>query len=81
MSYVPVQQPTSKRSRELAKEIVRAVEEYREREPRTSDQEVQRAMMLARSRLGGSSNVIFLVLVGLAMLAGLLAFLLTSWGD
>lgn len=65
---------TSKRSRLLAAEIVRLVEEFREKEPRTRDEDVQRALMLAKSRLVGTGSTLVLAIVGLVVLIGALIF-------
>jgi len=84
MSFVPVTPgaSTSKRSRELAGEIVRTVEEYREQEPRMRDAEVERALMLAKSRLGGSGNTLGLIILGMVLLIGALGFLIsTNFGN
>lgn len=68
MSFVPfTPPPTTRRSRELAKEIVKTVEAYREREPRMRDTEVARALQLARSRLTGMDRTILMVVVGLVV--------------
>ncbi len=82
MSFVPVSpQPTTPRARELAREIVRTVEDFRVREPRMRDHEVERAMMLARSRLGGRNPTLVLVAAGLVLLiAGLFAYLKMTGG-
>jgi hypothetical protein len=80
MSFVPMTPgaSTSKRSRELAGEIVRTVEEYREKEPRMRDSEVERALMLAKSRLGGTGKTLGLIILGMVLLIGALGFLLTT---
>ena len=84
MSFVPAApgSSTSKRSRELAGEIVRTVEAYREKEPRMRDSEVERALMLAKSRLGGAGNTLGLIILGMVVLIGALGFLIsTNFGD
>ena len=81
MSFVPfTPQPTTRRSRELAKEIVRAVEEYRAREPRLRDAEVSRALQLARGRLAGSERTLLLVTLGLLVLIGAVGLFLARSG-
>lgn len=69
MSYVPfTPAPTTRRSRELAKEIVRTVDAYREREPRMRDAEIRRALQLASGRLGGGDRTILMAAVALGVL-------------
>lgn len=75
--FVPTP-PTSDRARRLSAELVKTVEEFRRREPQTSDFDVQQAVVLASrtvDRTRSARMAAILAGVGVALVLGIaLAF-------
>ncbi len=75
MSFAPfVPPPTSARSRALAKEIGKTIDSFQADNPRMRDQEINRALQIARARQGAPQKVIILIMLAL----GFLVFALVS---
>ena len=72
--YIPPQQ-ASLEAQELAREIKDAIAHYQEDHPRVRQEDIQRALQIARSRAGTDAagiRVIVALVVGLLLMAGLL---------
>lgn len=79
--HTPIAADVSPRARDLARNLEKAVEEYRSRNPGLSDAEIRQALMLmGRSRApGGPAALVALLLAGLAAL-GVAVFLTMGEG-
>jgi len=74
MSFVPFVPPvTTPRARELAKAIDRTIEEFRRNEPRTTAQDVRRALQLASAKQGGAERSVLVLMAALGVIGFLLA--------
>ena len=85
MSYVPMPMMTpsgqdSPRVRELSREIQTLVEDYRQRNPRVTSDEISAALHAARSSSGGSRAAAIALVVGLvvAFVAGVVVYFVQS---
>ena len=79
--YVP-QQQASLEAQELARDIEDAIANYQENHPRVRQEDIQQALLIARSRAGNDvagKRAIWAVAVGLVLMVGLLvAFLVLA---
>ena len=82
MTYVPtpVVPPTanvSPRARDLARTLEGAVQEYRQRNPSLTDEEVRQALtVMSSQRMAGSKAMVLSLALGLALAVLAAAFLL-----
>ncbi len=74
-TYVPPPQATLE-AQELARELECLIEEFQDRHPRTAAKDVQQAIRIVGMRAGAGQLRQKAVVVGLALVLGLLAFLL-----
>lgn len=86
MVFVPVvpSQPPSLEAQEIAREIEGVIVRYQDQHPRMSQADVQQALQLAQSRAGKGPQVavgVVAAAVGVAMMIGLLTFLVARGGD
>jgi len=79
--HVPVESNVSPRARDLARNLEKAVEEFRSRNPTLSDQEIRQALLLMnRSRAPVAAGLLAgLLAAGLAV-GGVVAYLATGQG-
>ena len=86
MVYVPTtpNQTPSLEAQEIAREIEDVIVRYQDEHPRMTQTDVQQALQLAQSRAGKGPQAALGVVaaaVGVAMMIGLLTFLVARGGD